>query len=104
MLRTSSSVCWPRAEGYPLLGPGMESSVPGLHFLGAPAAWSFGPIVRFVSGGWYTGRAPVRTIVGSSRLPAAAEPAPVPTRAGAVSDVVSATAGSGRGRVAEACA
>ena len=45
-----------RAEGYPLLGPGMESSVPGLHFLGAPAAWSFGPIMRFVSGGWYTGQ------------------------------------------------
>jgi cation diffusion facilitator CzcD-associated flavoprotein CzcO len=41
-----------RAGGYPLLGPGMESSVPGLHFLGAPSAWSFGPIVRFVAGGW----------------------------------------------------
>ena len=24
--------------GYPVLRPGMESSVPGLHFLGAPAA------------------------------------------------------------------
>jgi len=42
-----------RAGGYPLLGRGMESSVPGLHFLGAPAAWSFGPINRFVSGSWY---------------------------------------------------
>jgi hypothetical protein len=71
-----------RARGYPLLGPGMESSVPGLHFLGAPAAWSFGPIVRFVSGGWYTGRALVRAIVGPSRLPRAAEPARVPTEAG----------------------
>ena len=46
-----------RVSGYPLLGSGMESSVPGLHFVGAPAAWSFGPIMRFVSGGWYTGRA-----------------------------------------------
>ena len=36
--------------------PGMESSVPGLHFLGAPAAWSFGPIMRFVAGGWFGGR------------------------------------------------
>jgi cation diffusion facilitator CzcD-associated flavoprotein CzcO len=71
-----------RAGGYPLLGRGMESSVPGLHFVGAPAAWSFGPIVRFVSGGWYTGRALARTIAGPSRLPAAAEPAPVPARAG----------------------
>jgi Pyridine nucleotide-disulphide oxidoreductase len=71
-----------RAGGYPLLGRGMESSVPGLHFLGAPAAWSFGPIVRFVSGGWYTGRALVRTIAGPSRIPEAAEPAPVSARAG----------------------
>jgi FAD-dependent urate hydroxylase len=71
-----------RAGGYPLLGPGMESSVPGLHFLGAPAAWSFGPIVRFVSGGWYTGRALVRTIGGPSRLPRAAEQAPMATAAG----------------------
>jgi FAD-dependent urate hydroxylase len=46
-----------RADGYPLLGPGLESSVAGLHFLGAPAAWSFGPIMRFISGGWYAGRA-----------------------------------------------
>jgi hypothetical protein len=60
----------------------MESSVPGLHFLGAPAAWSFGPIVRFVSGGWYTGRQLVRAIAAPSRLPRAAEPAPVPARAG----------------------
>jgi FAD-dependent urate hydroxylase len=46
-----------RVNGYPVLSCGMESSVPGLHFIGAPAAWSFGPIMRFVSGGWYTGRA-----------------------------------------------
>lgn len=45
-----------RVNGYPVLKRGMESSVPGLHFIGAPAAWSFGPIMRFVSGGWYTGR------------------------------------------------
>jgi hypothetical protein len=74
-----------RAGGYPLLGRGMESSVPGLHFLGAPAAWSFGPIMRFVCGGWYTGRALVRTIAGPSRLPGAAEPAPMPARAGQAS-------------------
>lgn len=45
-----------RVAGYPLLRSGLESSVPGLHFAGAPAAWSFGPTMRFVSGGWYTGR------------------------------------------------
>ena len=60
--------------GYPLLDRGTESSVPGLHFLGAPAAWSFGPIVRFVSGRWYTSRALVRAIAGPSRLrPASAQ-------------------------------
>ncbi len=42
-------------DGYPVLAPGFESSVPGLHFLGAPAARSFGPIMRFVSGSWYGG-------------------------------------------------
>jgi cation diffusion facilitator CzcD-associated flavoprotein CzcO len=43
-------------NGYPELKDGFESSsVPGLHFLGAPSAWSFGPLMRFVSGTWYTG-------------------------------------------------
>jgi FAD-dependent urate hydroxylase len=46
-----------RVNGYPVLAPGLESSVPGLHFVGAPAAWSFGPIMRFVSGSWYSGKA-----------------------------------------------
>jgi cation diffusion facilitator CzcD-associated flavoprotein CzcO len=40
--------------GQPVLGPGFESSVPGLHLVGALAAYSFGPVVRFVSGTWYT--------------------------------------------------
>lgn len=37
-------------NGFPVLGRGLESSVPGLHFLGKPAAWSFSPIVGFVCG------------------------------------------------------
>ena len=36
--------------GFPQLGRAFESSVPGLHFLGAPAAWSYGPLMNFVSG------------------------------------------------------
>ena len=44
------------ANGYPVLGRGLESSVTGLHFAGAPAAWSFGPLMRFVSGTWYASR------------------------------------------------
>src|SRR5258708_7560978 len=39
-----------RIDGYPQLDSGFQSSVPGLHFLGAPAAWSFGPLMRFVAG------------------------------------------------------
>ena len=37
-------------NGYPVLKRGLESSIPGLHFLGKPAAWSFGPLLGFVSG------------------------------------------------------
>ena len=44
-----------RNNGYPLLTRGFESSVPGLHFLGAPAAHSFGPLLRFVSGTAFAG-------------------------------------------------
>jgi FAD-dependent urate hydroxylase len=36
--------------GYPSLDRGFESSLPGLHFVGAPAAWSYGPLMRFVAG------------------------------------------------------
>ena len=46
-----------RINGYPVLRSGLESSVSRLHFVGAPAAWSFGPIMRFVSGSWYASRA-----------------------------------------------
>lgn len=42
-----------RFEGYPCLKRGLETSVSGLHILGAPAAWSFGPVARFVSGTYY---------------------------------------------------
>jgi FAD-dependent urate hydroxylase len=45
-----------RVNGYPLLGAGFESTVPGLHFVGAPAARSYGPTMRFVSGSWYAAR------------------------------------------------
>jgi cation diffusion facilitator CzcD-associated flavoprotein CzcO len=48
------------AGGYPVLGPGLESSVPGLHFAGAPAAYSFGPVMRFVVGSWYAAPAIAR--------------------------------------------
>jgi FAD-dependent urate hydroxylase len=53
-----------QVNGYPILGPGLESSVPRLHILGAPAAWSFGPIMRFVSGSWYASRSLSRSVTG----------------------------------------
>ena len=31
-------------NGFPVLNRGLESSVAGLHFLGKPATWSFGPV------------------------------------------------------------
>jgi len=49
-------------NGYPALGDGFESSVPGLHFIGAPAAWSFGPLMRFVSGTEFAGRTLMRSL------------------------------------------
>jgi hypothetical protein len=49
-------------RGYPLLGRGFESSVPGLHFAGAYAALSFGPVMRFVSGTRYAARSTARHI------------------------------------------
>ncbi len=42
-----------RSNGYPRLIRGLETSVSGLHILGAPAAWSFGPLMQFVSGTHY---------------------------------------------------
>jgi hypothetical protein len=46
-----------RVGGFPKLGRGFESSVSGLYFVGAPAAWSFGPLSRFVAGAGYAARA-----------------------------------------------
>ena len=57
------------SDGYPKLGPGLESSVPGLHFVGAPAALSFGPIMRFVVGSWYAAPALTERVVGRRRRP-----------------------------------
>jgi hypothetical protein len=54
-----------RVDGYPRLSPGYESSVPGLHFIGAPAAWSFGPLSRFVAGSGHAARCLTRAIRAS---------------------------------------
>jgi thioredoxin reductase len=48
-LRTSVA----RTKGWPQLHRGFESSVPGLFFVGFPAAGTFGPLMRFVCGTGY---------------------------------------------------
>jgi FAD-dependent urate hydroxylase len=53
-----------RRDGYPILSAGLESSVPGLHFVGAPASTSFGPIMRFVVGTWYAAPVVARGATG----------------------------------------
>ena len=55
------------ANGYPVLKAGLECSIPGLHFVGKPAAWSFGPLLGFVSGTEFASNELVRSVTGSKR-------------------------------------
>ena len=55
------------ADGYPILKRGLESSVPRLHFLGAPAARSYGPVMRFVAGSWFSSKAVAKTVAAQDR-------------------------------------
>jgi FAD-dependent urate hydroxylase len=57
-----------QVNGFPKLTPGFESSIPNLHFLGAPASWNFGPLMFFVCGTDYAARRLARHIAaGASR-------------------------------------
>jgi hypothetical protein len=56
-------------DGYPMLGPGLESSLPGLYFVGAPAARTFGPVMRFVTGSCYAAPAVARSLLGRRQPP-----------------------------------
>jgi hypothetical protein len=56
-------------RGYPKLARGLESTVPGLHFVGAAASRSFGPIMRFVVGTWYAAPAVARVAAGIRQPP-----------------------------------
>jgi FAD-dependent urate hydroxylase len=55
-----------RFGGYPRLTDGFESSIPRMHFLGAPAIWSFGPLMQFVVGTHYASRTLLRFIAGKA--------------------------------------
>jgi thioredoxin reductase len=54
------------SDGSPNLGEGFESTVAGLHFVGASAVASYGPLMRFVAGTGYAGRSVARTHLAQS--------------------------------------
>jgi FAD-dependent urate hydroxylase len=54
-------------DGYPQLTSGLRSSVPGLHFIGATAARSFGPLLYFVAGTEFASRELVSGLISRSR-------------------------------------
>jgi cation diffusion facilitator CzcD-associated flavoprotein CzcO len=56
-----------RAGGFPKLTTGFESSVRGLYFMGAPSAWSYGPLMRFVAGTDFAAPVLTRAILGSHK-------------------------------------
>ncbi|HEV2523202.1 MAG TPA: FAD-dependent oxidoreductase [Candidatus Acidoferrales bacterium] len=53
-------------QGYPRLTDGFETSVPRLHILGAPAVWSFGPLMQFVVGTHFSSRSLLQCIAGKA--------------------------------------
>jgi hypothetical protein len=65
-------------SGYPVLSRACESSVPGLYFTGAPAAFALGPSMRFIAGthnvAAQLARSVTRRANGTRRRPAASEP------------------------------
>jgi len=61
-----------RVGGYPRLSGTFETSVPGLYCVGAPAAWSFGPLMRFVAGTEFAAPTVARGILARRRSDRAA--------------------------------
>ena len=48
--------------GFPQLSGSFESSVPGMYFVGLPAAATFGPLMRFVCGAQFAAKRVSRAI------------------------------------------
>jgi FAD-dependent urate hydroxylase len=65
-------------SGYPVLSRACESSVPGLYFVGAPAAFALGPSMRFIAGthnvAAQLARSVARRAAGTRRRPVASGP------------------------------
>jgi FAD-dependent urate hydroxylase len=53
--------------GYPVLNRAGESTVPGLYFVGAPAAFSLGPSMRFIAGTHNVARQLTRSVAHRAR-------------------------------------
>lgn len=51
-------------DSSPVLTAGLESSVRGLHFLGAPSGRTYGPVMHHVCGTWAAARGLTRAVVG----------------------------------------
>lgn len=58
-----------RLGGQPRLGPGYESSVPGLHFVGAASDASYGPLMRAIAGTAYTAHSVAARIAAGLERP-----------------------------------
>ena len=70
-------------DGAPQLSGGLQSSVPGLHFAGASAVHSYGPLLRFVWGAGFAARAVTRAVLAdrSRHRTATAQPEGAPVLA-----------------------
>ena len=68
-------------DGHPVLDAGFQSSVAGLYFVGAPAMWSFGPLLRFVSGTHFAARMLTRHATSARPARSATEATPELQRA-----------------------
>ncbi len=67
-------------RGFPMLRRGMASSVSGLHIVGWPSTWTYGPLMRHVVGTEFTARAVTDRLVaahagGRQRVHTEVEPA-----------------------------
>lgn len=63
-----------RHGGLPRLSARFESSVPGLHFIGASAVASFGPLLRFIAGAGFAARRIARVAGRGRKVPVEAIP------------------------------
>jgi hypothetical protein len=53
-------------DGAPVLGEGFQSTVAGLHFIGASAVASYGPLLAFIAGTGYAARSVTRMHLASN--------------------------------------